>query len=103
MTGPVSTSAPTADGAKPAGVWILSLTFLEPSQAVALIAPAVLSADKSGIAGKPISLWSDWKRKAIGPTLAERASACSIREFQPQGKPTALASSRPSSVGHGTS
>ena len=40
----------------------------------AVIVPGALSAGKSGIAGKPISLCSDWKHKAIGPTSGTRAS-----------------------------
>ena len=41
------------------------------------------SVGKLGIAGKAISLCSDWKHRAIGPTSATRASACLTRRSQP--------------------
>ena len=53
------------------------------SATAAVIVPEAFSVGKSGIAGKAISLCSDWKHKAIGPTSATRASACSTRRSQP--------------------
>ena len=59
-------------------------------RAVAVIVPEASSAGRSGIAGKPISSCSDWKHKAIGPTSAAGASACSTRRSQPNVKTDAI-------------
>jgi hypothetical protein len=45
------------------------------AMAVAIVL-AVCWADKSVIGGRATSLCSDWKHRAIGPTLATRGSAC---------------------------
>ena len=73
-----------ANGARSRAIvaWISLMQSGQISPPVAVIVPEA-KAGKSGIAGKPMGLCSDWKHKAIGPTSAALASACSTRRSQP--------------------
>ena len=80
-TGPASTSAPTAAGARATTAGISLIRCSAPSLRAAASGPEASSAARSGIVGRPISGCLAWKPRAIGRISATRAKACSFLGF----------------------